>query len=1089
MGVNVSFAGQTFSIPNTAGESGWASNLTSYLQAIASNAATSTIQKQNIRTALTTPVNVATTDYAVVTNLTTPGAVTVALPAGVTGQIYAIVDGKGDAKTNNVVVQPNGAQLINNIGDYIINENYGGATFQFDGTGWRIISDFVGQDPTFATIKITSLSTGLLHSDASGNVTSSLLVNADVSASAAIAYSKLALTGAILNADLAGSIAYSKLSLTGAILNADLAGAITDSKLVTISTGGKVSNSATTATNANTASAIVSRDGSGNFLAGTITANLTGNASGTAANVTGIVATANGGTGQNSTATFPTSGTILNDTNTVTGINNKTFGEIKVGATPSTPGAGLLSIAYQSSNKLQITGQSGFGAIFDLNNLTTTQTFALPNTNTSLVSKDSIDFLTNKTFISSTSATTGALQLPPGTTAQRPGSPVAGYTRFNSDLNAFEGYANGAWSSLGGGLNEAPVKNYLKLYATSDIAPGTLSTVAVGGNITVASGTSAFYADVTSGSAALTSSASTLLRGSNNYLSAVSGAALAGTTFFQLPAMTLETADAGKPISISFDTTGNTLDGDYDVVVANYTSAGVFVGLIPVAGNASSSTSTASAKIPTGTSVFNGFFVSTSTAGDVFALRFRRLANAVQIRIDSLMVGNTPVRVGAPVTDEIAYTGVVSGGGTATFSYPNRQQWRVGKHLWLRYQFNVTANGSGATAVTIPLPGGITIDASAIPSEGILGHVGRISSASVYQASVAARVSSGTITICNEGTGAVIIGANLATNQQWSLLIQVPITEWSSNITLADRAVEEMQSNSGAGGTAANTNYTTGMVAGAAGSQFASVASTTAGQNTGYQINWSTVVQRTDAVIIEVSSDSGTTWSNTGANICSIGRLLQSTSEYGMWYEAINSTSGYVKFGNKGRLSNNVSYAGDGLAWSGIAGSSQYLWRVRKVSSGAQIGGAISTANIVGRVDGSTVGTGYIGEQIRSAVSTNTAFPTSNTYGDLTSISLTPGVWDINVGVYASLGSATTFTSWVGGVGTGSGTSTAGVVVGDSVFVALPPTSASDAGNSVSQFRVVVPSGASVPYYLKYQAIYTGTAPNARGRISAVRVA
>jgi hypothetical protein len=59
----------------------------------------------------------------------------------------------------------------------------------------------------------------------------SSIVNADVNASAAIAYSKLALTGSILNADLAGSIAYSKLSLTGAILNADLAGSIAYSKL------------------------------------------------------------------------------------------------------------------------------------------------------------------------------------------------------------------------------------------------------------------------------------------------------------------------------------------------------------------------------------------------------------------------------------------------------------------------------------------------------------------------------------------------------------------------------------------------------------------------------------------------------------------------------------------------------------------------------------------------------------------------------------------------------------------------------------------------------------------------------------------
>lgn len=41
------------------------------------------------------------------------------------------------------------------------------------------------------------------------------------------------------------------------------------------------------------------RDGSGNFSAGTITANLTGNVTGNATNVTGTVAVANGGTGAN----------------------------------------------------------------------------------------------------------------------------------------------------------------------------------------------------------------------------------------------------------------------------------------------------------------------------------------------------------------------------------------------------------------------------------------------------------------------------------------------------------------------------------------------------------------------------------------------------------------------------------------------------------------------------------------------------------------------------------------------------------------------------------------------------------------------
>ncbi len=84
------------------------------------------------------------------------------------------------------------------------------------------------------------------------------------------------LTGDIISVNNVTAIA------TGAIVNADINAnaAIADTKLATIATAGKVSNSATTATNANTASAIVARDASGNFSAGTITAtSITGNGS------------------------------------------------------------------------------------------------------------------------------------------------------------------------------------------------------------------------------------------------------------------------------------------------------------------------------------------------------------------------------------------------------------------------------------------------------------------------------------------------------------------------------------------------------------------------------------------------------------------------------------------------------------------------------------------------------------------------------------------------------------------------------------------------------------------------------------------
>jgi alpha-tubulin suppressor-like RCC1 family protein len=81
----------------------------------------------------------------------------------------------------------------------------------------------------------------------------------------------------------------------GTITNDDIAASagIVDSKLATISSEGKVANTATTATSSSSQNTIVARDNSGNFSAGVITATLNGNAS----NVSGTVAIANGGTG------------------------------------------------------------------------------------------------------------------------------------------------------------------------------------------------------------------------------------------------------------------------------------------------------------------------------------------------------------------------------------------------------------------------------------------------------------------------------------------------------------------------------------------------------------------------------------------------------------------------------------------------------------------------------------------------------------------------------------------------------------------------------------------------------------------------
>ena len=221
----------------------------------------------------------------------------------------------------------------------------------------------------------------LLRQDLS-NLPAGTIDNADINASAAIALTKLG-TGA-----LPTTITVASANLVdGTIVNADISAsaAIVDTKLATISTASKVSNSATTATNANTASAIVARDGSGNFTAGTITADLTGTASGNARLVRGTFVASTSGTfidftgipswtkkitvifygvstngttgvqiqlgdsGGVETTGYLGSGTAISGTNAC-GIATYTSGFVMLGSLVGATRSGLLTIANIASN-------------------------------------------------------------------------------------------------------------------------------------------------------------------------------------------------------------------------------------------------------------------------------------------------------------------------------------------------------------------------------------------------------------------------------------------------------------------------------------------------------------------------------------------------------------------------------------------------------------------------------------------------------------------------------------------------------------------------------------------------------------------
>jgi hypothetical protein len=137
---------------------------------------------------------------------------------------------------------------------------------------------------------------------------------------------------------------------------------IADSNLSTITTAGKVSNSATTATSANTFSTIVARDVVGSFSANTITANLTGNASTatTLQNARNIQGVSFNGSADITVITAGTgvgvSGTQVSIGQAVATSSNVQFNALLVGAgTPPTT-AGLIRatndvIAYYGSDE------------------------------------------------------------------------------------------------------------------------------------------------------------------------------------------------------------------------------------------------------------------------------------------------------------------------------------------------------------------------------------------------------------------------------------------------------------------------------------------------------------------------------------------------------------------------------------------------------------------------------------------------------------------------------------------------------------------------------------------------------------------
>jgi trimeric autotransporter adhesin len=346
------------------------------------------------------------------TNATTAVNFSGSLSGDVTGTqsatVVSLVGGSTASAVNSATVAANNATNLNTASTIVKRDasgNFSAGTITANLTGTAtnattavnfsgsLSGDVTGtQSATVVSLvggsTASAVNSATIASNNATNVnTASTIVKRDASGNFSAGTITANLTGTATNATTA-------VNFSGS-LSGDVTG--TQSATVVSTVGGSTASAVNTATvaannatNLNTASTIVKRDASGNFSAGTITATLSGNAT----NVTGVVAVANGGTGNN---TLTSNGVL---------VGNGTAAVSTSKAAPTGNFVGTTDTQTLTNKTLTLP---------IISSISNTGTLTLPTSTDTLVGRATTDTLTNKT-ITGTTNTVDANNLRNGST-------------------------------------------------------------------------------------------------------------------------------------------------------------------------------------------------------------------------------------------------------------------------------------------------------------------------------------------------------------------------------------------------------------------------------------------------------------------------------------------------------------------------------------------------------------------------------------------------------------------------------------------------------------------------------------------------
>lgn len=203
-----------------------------------------------------------------------------------------------------------------------------------------------------------------------------------------------------------------------------------------------------------------------------------------------------------------------------------------------------------------------------------------------------------------------------------------------------------------------------------------------------------------------------------------------------------------------------------------------------------------------------------------------------------------------------------------------------------------------------------------------------------------------------------------------------------------------------------------------------------------------------------------------------------------------------VKFIGTAPLNDNWAGTGfnfkPGMTYS--VNSSQYATLIAQtgyfVDAASLFGaGYVDGRKILGTPTNDTALPGVIGEYLSASVASASAVSlTTATPADVTSLTLTPGEWDVSGEVGFTLGATTSITLLVAGIATTSATIGAMGTYAQWATAANVPTAANDNVISTPVVRIAVAAGSTQTVYLEANAVFTVSTAKAYGNIRARRV-